>query len=120
MVVNSFVRFVSIESVQEGIQMDASTLAGSVAATLGSETAAEVKKQLKTGVRRDLGMAELIATAAFIVQCAQLALQYWVPGGDGKALAERLDSQAEKPVQLDAQKRREILQLIANELSTAK
>lgn len=82
--------------------MDGEQLARMISGDLGREVEVETNKILRGEPSRAVGMAEIVAVAALIAQCAQLAAQFWQGQRDREALFRFLIAQADAQKRIDA------------------
>ena len=77
-------------------------LARLIAADLGGAVEVETVKILRGETTRTVGLSEVLAAAALIAQCAQLAAQFWQGRRDREALLRHLAAHTDAPKPIDA------------------
>ncbi len=93
-------------------------LARALAAEMSGDVAAETEKYLRGGHARSFEVITDVATiGSFLAQAAQLAIQIHQVRKDRISLVVALEEQAPKPAKLTEEKRRSILERLADLLT---
>jgi hypothetical protein len=95
--------------------MNANDLAMATALEFGEDVAHTTGLLLSGAKPRSLGMTDVLVVATFVVQCAQLAVQIYGASIDRASLITKIENAAPMPAEIDAPKRKAILErIIAN------
>jgi hypothetical protein len=97
--------------------MDAEQLAFLIAADLGSEVEGETRKVLRGEATRAAELSEVLAAAALIAQCAQLAAQFWQMRRDRGELLRFLAAQADAPKPIGSEVRSAIIGMTVSKIA---